>query len=254
VGREGEKNWAEFAEEAWKVHTGAGRRMQIHDGLIVRGVGLAEGLRRRSLRKKDRAPKSRPLFMSELKHRSPLLCRGGAGAEVAVEEVDDGEGDEGAGGVEEGVPCGGGAGGDKGLVDFVEGGISGGDKPGGPGPGPAPTGVSGANAAKEDHIEDEILGEVRGLADEVMDYLKLGSGEMRNEGVKNGIDDRRGVIGGEVVGGEGKDEAGPKDCGPPRAEPLWNDGLTRGAMANFVEIGCRAGIAPGFGCGQTRLL
>jgi len=107
---------------------------------------------------------------------------------VLVEEVNDGQGDESANGVEEGVPRGGGAGGDEGLVDFVKGGVGSGDKPSGPGPSPAPAGMCASNATKENQIEDEIFSEVRRFADEVVDYRELGSGEVRNEGVEDGVE------------------------------------------------------------------
>jgi len=104
----------------------------------------------------------------------------GVAAEEAVEEVDDGEGGQGAGGVEEGIPGGGGARGYEGLVYFVEGGVGSGDEPGGPGPGPTPAGMREADSAEKDQIENEVLGEVRGFADEVVDDVELRFGEMRD--------------------------------------------------------------------------
>ena len=50
--------------------------------------------------------------------------------EETVKQEGDEESEEGAGGVEEGIPGGGGAGGDEGLMEFVQAGIGGGDEPG----------------------------------------------------------------------------------------------------------------------------
>jgi hypothetical protein len=175
-------------------------------------------------------------------------------AEEPVEEVDDEEGDEGAGGVEERIPGGGGAGGDEGLVDFVEGGIGCGDEPGGPGPGPTPTDLGEADAAEEDQVEDEVFGEVSGLADEVVDDVELRFGDVGKQSVQDGVEDGAGVVGGEGVGGEGENEAGPEDGRPPGAEPVRGEGFAWEAVADLVEIGCGARIAPRFGSGQRRLL
>jgi hypothetical protein len=137
------------------------------------------------------------------------------------------------------------------LVDFVKGGIGGGDEPGGPGPGPAPSELREADAAEEDQVEDEIFGEVRGLADDVMDGVELCCGEMRDQSVQDGVEDGAGIVGGEGVGGEGENEAGPQDGGPPGAEPVRYEGFAREAVTDLIEIGCGAWIAPGFGGGQA---
>src|SRR5579871_2960274 len=83
-------------------------------------------------------------------------------AEMEVGE--EGEvGKEGADGVEQGVPWGGGAASDEGLVDFVEAGVAGGDDEGGDAPGPVPADAGTADAAEKQNAEDEVFGEVRGL-------------------------------------------------------------------------------------------
>lgn len=101
-------------------------------------------------------------------------CSGGAGAEdAAVEVEEDEEGDEGAGGVKERIPGGGGAGSDEGLMDFVEGGIGGGDEPRAESPGPVPATTRAANATVEKKEKDEVLDEMGAFANEEMNGVEL---------------------------------------------------------------------------------
>jgi len=72
--------------------------------------------------------------------------------------------------------------------------------------------------------------------------------------VEDGVEDGAGVIGGKGVGGEGENEAGPEDGGPPGAEPVRGKVFAREAVADLLEIGRGAWIAPGFGSGQRKLL
>jgi hypothetical protein len=94
---------------------------------------------------------------------------GGAGLRSEEGEV----GKEGADGVEEGVPRAGGSAGHEGLMDFVEAGVAGGDDESGDAPSPAPAEASAADGAEKQNAEDEILGEVGGLADDVMNVSNL---------------------------------------------------------------------------------
>jgi hypothetical protein len=171
-------------------------------------------------------------------------------ASEAVEGEEEKEGDQGAGGVEKRVPGGGGARGDEGLVNFVEAGIGGGDEPGGGGPRPAPVGAAGADAAIEKNEEDEVFGEVGAFADEEMEVVDGVGGERGQEPAENGFDDGAGVEGREGVRGEKEDEKGPEDGGKPGTKPGGKKGFGRDAIADFVEIGGGARIAPGFGGGH----
>ena len=169
-----------------------------------------------------------------------------------VEGEEDEEGDKGAGGVEEGVPRGGGAGGDEGLMDFVEAGIDGGDEPGGEGPGPVPAFAPGADAAIEKKIEDEIFGEVSGFADQEMDRVNGVGGDGGDEPAENEFEDGASVGGGKGVRGKNEDECGPENGGEPGEEPGWKKGFGRDAATDFVEIGSGARVAPRFGGGHGR--
>ena len=101
-------------------------------------------------------------------------------AEMEVGEEDK-VGDEGADGIDEGIPGGGGAAGDEGLVDFVEAGIADGDDEGGDAPGPVPAGASAADRAEKQNAEDEIFGEVGALSDDVVDVNDLAVREVGQE-------------------------------------------------------------------------
>src|SRR5208283_4757699 len=135
-------------------------------------------------------------------------------------------------------------------MDFVEGGVGGGDEPGGEGPRPVPAGASAANAAVEQEIEDEVFGEVGRLADEEVDGVKGRAAKGRYKPVENGADDGGGVLGGEGVGGRGEDDGAPEQGGPPGVKPRGDYGFGRDAMADLIEGRCRARIAPGFGRGH----
>ena len=94
-----------------------------------------------------------------------------------VKEKDEDECDGSSDGVEERVPGRGRAGGDKGLVDFVERGITGGDGKSDEGPRPTPAFAIATGSAEEQQIENEILGEVSGLTNEIMDFVNLMTGK-----------------------------------------------------------------------------
>ena len=153
--------------------------------------------------------------------------------------------------IEKGVPGGSLARGDKGLMDFVQGGVARGDEPGGEGPGPVPTDARAANAAVQQRIENEVFGEMRRLADVVMDDFKGGIAEGRREPAENGPNDGARVCGGKGVCGSCEDNDAPEQGGPPGTEPAGNQGFGRNAVADLVERGGGARIAPGFGRGHS---
>jgi hypothetical protein len=150
-------------------------------------------------------------------------CRGWWGFFTEVEPSEEGEvGEEGADGVEEGIPWAGGAAGDEGLVDFVEAGVAGGDDEGGEAPRPAPADAGAANGAEKQNGEDEIFGEVGALANDVVDVGDLAVGEVREEPAQERLDEVAGVFLREKVGGHPEDESGPEEGGPPGAQPGGN--------------------------------
>ena len=137
----------------------------------------------------------------------PLQSRGSEllAAEEEVEQEEDEEGGEGASGIEEGIPGGGGARSYEGLVNFVESGIGGGDEPGVERPGPVPAPAVAANAAIQQQVEDEIFDEMGRFPDQVVkgeDEVVGGRGQQPAE---EGLDDVAGVRGGKGVGG-GKED------------------------------------------------
>jgi len=135
-------------------------------------------------------------------------------------------------------------------MDFVEGGVGGGDEPSGEGPGPVPTGAGAANAAVEEEIEDEVFRQVGRLADEEVNDFKSRRTQSRNEPMQGGSNNDGGVIGGKSVCGGGEDDGAPEQCRPPGVEPRGKDGFGRDALADLIEGGSGARIAPGFGRGH----
>lgn len=164
-------------------------------------------------------------------------------AEVEVREEDE-VGEEGADGIDKGIPRSGGAAGDEGLVDFVEACVAGGDDEGGDAPRPMPTDACAADSAEEKNAEDEIFGEVSGFTDDVMNVGDLVAAQVREYPAQERLDDAAGVVLRKGVGGHDEDEASPEECGPPGAEPPWNQ---RGGQArlDFGEVGGGAWVAPG---------
>ena len=144
---------------------------------------------------------------------------------MAEPEVQSGEGEEGADGVEQGIVGRSGAAGDEGLMDFVEDGVACGDGQSRDAPGPAPASAIAADPAVDQEAEDKIFSEVGAFADDVVDEIELVFGEMRKEPFHEEGKNCRGVFGGEGVGGERENDAGPSDGGPPGAEPRGDEQL-----------------------------
>ena len=112
-----------------------------------------------------------------------------------LEPCEEGEvGEEGADGVEERVPGSGGAAGDKGLVNFVEAGVAGGDDECGDAPRPAPTQAGAADGAEKQNAEDEIFGEVRALANDVVNVDDLAMRQVGKEPVDERLNEAAGVL------------------------------------------------------------
>ena len=137
-------------------------------------------------------------------------------------------------------------------MDFVEGGVGGSDEPGGESPGPVPAAARSANAAIKENKEDEVFGEVSGLADEVVDGVNAFVGDGRNEPPENGFDNHAGVGGREGVCGGEENDGGPEQGGPPGAQPGRDEGEKGDAMPDLVEIGGGRWVAPGFGRGHFK--
>src|SRR5882757_10489668 len=164
-------------------------------------------------------------------------------------EKDEDECNGGSDGIEEGVPRRGRAADDKGLVDFIQRGVSGSDGKSEEGPRPAPAGAIATGSAEEEQIENEVLGEVSGLADEIMEFVNLMAGKRTEKPTESRLDDGAGVCGGKSVSGERENDRRPKQGRPPGAEPGGNE---RGALTDLVEFRSGARIAPGL-FGQERI-
>jgi len=83
-----------------------------------------------------------------------------------VKEKDEDECNGSSDGVEERVPRRSRTADDKGLVDFIQRGVSGSDGKSEEGPRPTPALAIATGSTEEEQIENEILGEVSGLTDE----------------------------------------------------------------------------------------
>lgn len=162
----------------------------------------------------------------------------------AKPEPENGEGEERADGIEEGIIRGGFAAGDEGLMDFVESGIAGGDKERGESPGPAPARAGTSNAAKEEKAKDEVFNEVGRFANVVVDQPKLRVGQTGYEPAENGLQDRGGVLRGEGVGGHDEDDDSPQESRPPDSHPRGDQQLFE-ARLHFRKLGSGTRIAPG---------
>jgi hypothetical protein len=162
----------------------------------------------------------------------------------AEPEIDGGNGEEGADGIEKGIVGRSGAAGDKGLVDFVHDGIAGGDGEGGDAPRPPPALAIAADAAVDQHAKNKIFGEVGAFADDMVNEIELVFGEVRKKPVDEGGEKACSVLGREGVGRECEDNAGPGQSRPPRAKPSWKEQLME-ARLQLGELRRGARIAPG---------
>src|ERR1700675_1887352 len=139
---------------------------------VGRGGRLAGGCRRL---KKIRSECSGVRFRGRFFYGRKLV------SVQAEPEVEDGEGEEGADGVEQGIVGRGGAAGDEGLMDFVHDGIACGYGEGGDAPGPAPAFAIAADAAIDQETKNKIFCEVGAFADDVVNETELVFGEVREK-------------------------------------------------------------------------
>ena len=113
--------------------------------------------------------------------------------DLTIAEVDpepeDGESEEGAGGIDKGIVWGCFAAGDERLMDFVERGIAGSDEERGESPGPAPADAGTSNAAKEEQAKNKIFSEVGRFANVVVDQIKLRVGQAGYEPAEDGFEE-----------------------------------------------------------------
>src|SRR5579885_1160400 len=145
---------------------------------------------------------------------------GSAQTEVEIERRD---GEESAEGIQQGIVRRSSAAANESLMDFVERGVERGGEPRREAPGPAPALLPGAKSAIEKEAEDEVLGEVRGLADDVIDFAKLMRGKRGDQPVTNPRNDGGGVIGRERVRGHEENHNSPGDGRPPVAEDIFHE-------------------------------
>ena len=162
----------------------------------------------------------------------------------AEPEIKDGESEESAYGIEQGIVRGSLAAGDEGLVDFVQCGIAESDEERGQSPGPAPAGARPANAAVKEHAEDKIFGEVGGFTDVVVNDLELMRGNVRFEPADDGPEKGGSVLGGKSICRHGEDERGPQESRPPGAQPCGNQELGE-ARLHLGQMRGGARVAPG---------
>lgn len=127
--------------------------------------------------------------------------------------------EEGADRVKQGVIRRSSPAGHEGLMHFVEAGIHRCDKPRGETPNPAPTSARAANSAKDEQAKNEILDEMRGLANEMVDEPQGILAQGGKEPVQQRADNVIGVLRRERVGRKRKDNTSPHHRWPPGAQP-----------------------------------
>jgi hypothetical protein len=135
-------------------------------------------------------------------------------------------------------------------MNLVERGVERGNEPGGKSPGPPPAATWAAryaNTAVEKQEKDEVLDEVSGFANEMVNEEELVFAEPGEEPEQDGLEELPGVIGGKRIRGHDKDEKGPEKSGPPGTQQSEEYRARRNVVADLVEVGGGAGIAPGFG-------
>src|SRR2546430_12369795 len=166
-----------------------------------------------------------------------------------VKKKDEDECNGGSVGVEDGVPRRRRQAGDKCLVDFIQRGVSGSDGKSEEGPRPTPALAIVTGSAEEEQIENEILGEVSDLTDEIMDFVNLMAGKRTEKPAENRVDDGAGVCGRKSVSGGRENDRRPKQGRPPGAKPSGDE---PGALTDLIEFRGGARIAPGM-FGQERI-
>ena len=126
--------------------------------------------------------------------------RGNTRLAEAEPKIEEGKSEKRADGIEKRIVGRSSAADDESLVNFVEARIDGGDEPSGKTPGPAPTFAVATEAPVKEEAKNKIFGEVGGLADEMVNDSKLMMGEVWEEPVDDGRENRCRVLRGEVVG------------------------------------------------------
>jgi len=110
-------------------------------------------------------------------------------------------------------------------MNFVEGGVDGGDEPSEESPGPVPGAAilaSGPNAVIDEEEENEVLDEMRGFADEMMGELEAVRSDEGEEPAKERLEDKASVVGRKEIRGEEEDKGSPEKGWPPGAKPSGN--------------------------------
>src|SRR5260370_38235259 len=106
-----------------------------------------------------------------------------------------------------------------------------------------PSHTSAANAAVDKRAKNEVFGEVRGLADAIVDEVELRGGEVRFEPAQEGLEERCSVPLGEGVGGHGEDNRGPQQRRPPYAQPCGDQQL-RAPRLHLSHMRTGSRVAP----------
>jgi len=135
-------------------------------------------------------------------------------------------------------------------MDFIHDGIAGGDGEGGDAPRPAPAFAIAAHAAVDQDAKNKIFGEVGALADDVVNETELVFGEVGEKPAHDWGENVRGVLGGERVSRERKDDAGPGDGWPPGPKPGGNEEFVQAGL-HFRQLWRGPGITPGLGVRQV---
>ena len=133
--------------------------------------------------------------------------------------------------------------GDKELVDFVQGPISGCNGERRKAPSPAPTPAAATHAPVDRQGENKIFRDMRHLADDVMNHRELRLGNRGKQPAQDGFDDARSMLRGKGIRGHDENEAGPRDGGPPGAQPAQFLSVAK-ARLNLLQLRRGTRIAP----------
>jgi hypothetical protein len=161
------------------------------------------------------------VFPSSLKNYSPQLgasswwsvacCyfRLACGSPPAEPHPQHDKGGECAGRIEQGIVRRGCAAGDERLVNFIQGGVSGGAEKCREAPRPAPSFAVAAHASVKQQAKNKVFRKVRAFADEMVDEFELAGGQRRNQPAQDRFEYPASVLRGKSVCRHREDKTRP---------------------------------------------
>ena len=193
------------------THRGRGPQVVLQQGnreeTGTRGAGESLAATAGILgRSQTQAQETAPLF----------IC----GTTQAVEEVHHHDRNQRAGGIQKRIPRAGAARSHKRLVNFVQCGVPGGNEPGKHRRRQVPSAAHSSQPAIKKQKENEVLREMRALANDVVNEVERCRVDPGKEPAKNRLNDAASVLRREKIGGSNEDHRGPQQRRPPGAQPV----------------------------------